>query len=178
MIDAAVNASCDAADGVVDGLIQNPAACGFDAYGLVCAAGQATSCLTPAPLAFSITDHLLKYIYALDPNFDFRSFPVSKDGFISAAALKAFDASIQAGNANDPTQFDRFIDAGRKLIMYHGFSDAALTPYSTTNSYKKLAAGSIGYNALEENARLFMVPGMVALPRRPRPEHLRHADRA
>jgi feruloyl esterase len=49
MIDAAIKASCDAADGVTDGLIQNPAKCAFDPKTLVkptCTAADAT-CLTP-----------------------------------------------------------------------------------------------------------------------------------
>jgi len=49
MIDAAIRASCDAADGVTDGLIQNPAKCAFDPKTLVksaCTAGDLT-CLTP-----------------------------------------------------------------------------------------------------------------------------------
>src|SRR5260370_2943569 len=46
VIDAAVYASCDAADGVSDGLIQNPALCSFDPQTLVCPAGNAASCLT------------------------------------------------------------------------------------------------------------------------------------
>jgi feruloyl esterase len=49
MVDAAVRASCDAVDGVTDGLIQNPSKCAFDPNTLVsptCAAGDPT-CLTP-----------------------------------------------------------------------------------------------------------------------------------
>jgi feruloyl esterase len=48
MIDAAIRASCDVADGVADGLIQNPGKCAFDPKTLVtatCTAGDA-SCLT------------------------------------------------------------------------------------------------------------------------------------
>jgi feruloyl esterase len=46
IIDAAVYASCDAVDGVTDGLIQNPALCAFDQQSLVCASGNAANCLT------------------------------------------------------------------------------------------------------------------------------------
>ncbi len=45
-VDKAIAASCDAADGVADGLIQNPGACSFDASTLICGAGQTTDCLT------------------------------------------------------------------------------------------------------------------------------------
>lgn len=45
-IDAAVYAACDAADGVSDGLIQNPARCSFNPADLVCKAGQTDNCLT------------------------------------------------------------------------------------------------------------------------------------
>jgi feruloyl esterase len=48
MVDAAVRASCDAVDGVTDGLIQNPAKCAFDPKTLVtatCTAADPT-CLT------------------------------------------------------------------------------------------------------------------------------------
>src|SRR5262249_30154253 len=49
MVDAAIRASCDAADGVTDGLIQNPGKCAFDPKTLVtatCTAADPT-CLTP-----------------------------------------------------------------------------------------------------------------------------------
>lgn len=62
MIDAAVNASCDKADGVVDGLIQNPANCSFDPNTLVtkaCTPGDNT-CLTQGE-----ADTLNAYITAL-----------------------------------------------------------------------------------------------------------------
>ncbi len=46
MIDQAVYASCDAADGVKDNLIQNPARCSFDPGTLVCRPGQTGNCLS------------------------------------------------------------------------------------------------------------------------------------
>src|SRR5260221_5851960 len=62
MIDAAVRASCDASDGVVDGLIQNPAKCSFNPDSLVtasCAPGDNT-CLTQGQ-----ADTLRNYFTAL-----------------------------------------------------------------------------------------------------------------
>ncbi|MBU9326234.1 tannase/feruloyl esterase family alpha/beta hydrolase [Burkholderia multivorans] len=48
MLHAAVLKACDALDGVVDGVIDNPRACRFDPATLVCATGQAdATCLTP-----------------------------------------------------------------------------------------------------------------------------------
>lgn len=46
LVDKAIYATCDAADGVKDGLIQNPAACSFDPHALLCKQGQSTDCLT------------------------------------------------------------------------------------------------------------------------------------
>jgi feruloyl esterase len=45
---AAVNATCDALDGIEDGILQNPLACDFDPASLTCSAGTDTdACLTP-----------------------------------------------------------------------------------------------------------------------------------
>lgn len=47
LIEKAVNASCDAADGVADGVLNDPRLCRFDAQALACTAGQdPSSCLT------------------------------------------------------------------------------------------------------------------------------------
>jgi pimeloyl-ACP methyl ester carboxylesterase len=43
-----VNAACDAADGVADGMVQNIRACGFDPAVLQCRAAKADSCLSAA----------------------------------------------------------------------------------------------------------------------------------
>lgn len=48
IIEKAVNAACDAADGVTDGVLDDPRQCHFDAKALTCKAGQdEASCLTP-----------------------------------------------------------------------------------------------------------------------------------
>ena len=52
IIESAVNAACDAADGVTDGVLEDPRQCHFDAQALACKAGQdLSSCLTPKQAA-------------------------------------------------------------------------------------------------------------------------------
>ena len=48
VVDKAVTASCDAADGVKDGLIQDPRLCGFKPETLLCTGGNTAECLSPA----------------------------------------------------------------------------------------------------------------------------------
>src|SRR5215813_2714501 len=51
VIHQAAVAACDAADGLNDGLIDNPAKCHFDPAVLLCKGGDAPSCLTEAQVA-------------------------------------------------------------------------------------------------------------------------------
>ncbi len=50
-IAAAVNAACDAKDGVRDGVLNDPRACRFNPSSMVCKAGASDSCLTPPQAA-------------------------------------------------------------------------------------------------------------------------------
>lgn len=47
VVDQAIYAACDGADGLVDGLIQNPAKCSFNPASLQCKSGNTTNCLNP-----------------------------------------------------------------------------------------------------------------------------------
>ena len=48
MLQAGSLAACDEADGLQDGLIEDPRLCAFDPRTLVCKAGETGNCLTPA----------------------------------------------------------------------------------------------------------------------------------
>ena len=75
------------------------------------------------------------------------------------------------GSAVIPEAAARYLRQGRKLIMYHGFSDGDISPYRTEQYYNRLAELNGGMQALQKNARLFMVPGMAHCSGGPGPNH-------
>jgi feruloyl esterase len=105
-----------------------------------------------------------------NPNLEVLSFDPDKS---PADAEKAVGHVMNATNPN----FTAFKAHGGKLISYHGWSDALVTPLGTLNYYNTVVAaqGRVGgkttsaisqspdSNALEKTQafyRLFMVPGM------------------
>jgi len=61
-------------------------------------------------------------------------------------------------NATDPN-LKPFKARGGKLIIYHGWSDAALPPTNTIQYYSNVAA-KMGQKQTSEFVELYMVPGM------------------
>ena len=67
-------------------------------------------------------------------------------------------------NATDPN-LDAFKARGGKLVLWHGWSDPALSALATTKYYEQVQARDA---AASDYARLFMMPGVAALRRRRR----------
>ena len=86
-----------------------------------------------------------------DANWDFRKFKLEED---TKLADKKMAAIL---NATDP-DLRPFQKRGGKLIMYHGWSDAAISPVNSIQYYdsvvKKMGSGTSDF------MRLFMVPGL------------------
>jgi hypothetical protein len=61
-------------------------------------------------------------------------------------------------NVTDP-DLSRFKARGGKLVVYHGWSDAAMTGLDTINYYDSVAA-SMGLESAQSFVRLYMAPGM------------------
>ena len=87
-----------------------------------------------------------------NPAWDFKTFNLEKDGKLAdeklASSLNATDPNLKA-----------FKSRGGKLILYHGWSDAALPPVNTINYFQSVVS-KLGQRDASSFIRLFMVPGM------------------
>lgn len=100
---------------------------------------------------FFATQTFANMIYN-NPAWDFKTFNLDKDTKLAdeklASSLNATDANLKAFKAR-----------GGKLIMYHGWSDAALPPVNTINYFQNVVS-KMGQRDAGSFIRLFMVPGM------------------
>jgi feruloyl esterase len=217
MIDKAALASCDALDGLRDGLIQNPGRCTFKPAALLCNPDTTTDCLTreqvqdthdvslagarcerpravprhadqrscrsarsdfvdhrrhhagsgsaahalgqrsnKTPIGWKYAHEVLANWLGLGPQATIDVFEVNpRTGVVGAAALRRFEQSFAGINTYDPSALSI-----RKMIMYHGFSAPAISPYRSVMFYEQFARLQGGYAKAKHSLRLFMVPGM------------------
>ena len=87
-----------------------------------------------------------------NPAWDFKSFDLEKD---TRLANEKVGPQL---NATDPN-LKAFKARGGKLILYHGWSDAALPPVNTINYFESVVS-KLGRRDAEAFVRLYMVPGM------------------
>ncbi len=215
VVDAEVMSTCDAADGVLDGLIQDPRQCRFDPASLLCSVGNSSNCLTRgevaslkavydgatradgkiaysgfsesesaadgswgtwmtglvppdapgtgepwtdpglAPWQFLFQDQFLKFFVFADPGYNSLTFNINSSDL--AGAHKVMNRGGAEGTNPDLSAFE---NRGGKLIIYHGWSDPAVSPLETVRYYEAVIQQQGGINSTGQFARLFMVPGM------------------
>ncbi len=61
---------------------------------------------------------------------------------------------------SDAPGLSAFREAGGKMIVWHGWADAVVTPFKTVEWYEQAAAAAGGEAELKRNVALFMVPGL------------------
>jgi Tannase and feruloyl esterase len=66
-------------------------------------------------------------------------------------------------NATDP-DLSAFRAHGGKLILYHGWADQAISPWTSLDYYSALARRMGGYRAAQRFSRLYMIPGLYHCP--------------
>jgi feruloyl esterase len=197
-IERAVIAACDAQDGVPDGVLARPPACGFDPKSMVCKAGDAADCLTP-PQAEALAKiyagprtrdgrriarglppggetgeggwapwvtgdapgRSLQATFASQfganmvfdrPDWDLRTFDFEKDVKVVE------ERTAKVLNATDP-DLEAFRRRGGKLVLFHGWNDAALSAHETVDYFEAVRA-RMGADVVDSFARLYLVPGL------------------
>jgi len=194
----AVNASCDAQDGVADGVLNDPRQCKFKPEMMLCKAADSNECLTAPqvtalkklyegphdangklifpgylPGAEEGPGGWATWITGMEPgksllfafgggffsNMVYERADWNYKGTTVDAGVKAADekfASIL--NATDPN-LPAFKARGGKLILYHGWNDAAISAVNTINYYDSVKS-AMGETETDAFSRLYMVPGL------------------
>ncbi len=176
--------SCDALDGVQDGMIFDTRGCNFDPQMLQCKAEKTDSCLTATQVqaikkAFAGprtgSGRQVYPGYAYDTGIGFRgagipgllsggTIPVAAAPSgaaldVDALAAGAHNAIEMAGDTNAWTNLSSFNGHGGKLIFFHGMSDPWFSALDTVDYYQRLGADN-GPGTVSSWSRLFLVPGM------------------
>jgi feruloyl esterase len=101
---------------------------------------------------FAFGTQFFKNMVYSDPAWDYRSFELERD-------LKAAEQKMgPVLNSTDP-DLRRFRERGGKLIIYHGWCDAAI-PAESAVAYYRSVENKVGAKKTREFVRLFMAPGV------------------
>lgn len=184
LYEAAVTHQCDTKDGVLDGIVENPAACRFDTGTLICKPGQHDGCIAAPRLAMleaiasPMKDRagnamdaglfpgvrtrpgppspLLRAMWADGVHNDVNWDQMTFDPVADLAAANRVMPELRA----DRTAIHPFIARGNKAIIYQGWQDPSTNAGPTIDYYTGLADANGGLAKLSGSVRLFMVPGM------------------
>ncbi len=115
---------------------------------------------SPAPGNWGLAVDVISLLGYYDASVNLNSALVESNGVVNPAALELLYDRLAADIPDDPAKLSAFLDKGGKMIIYHGYSDPIISPYRTIWYYRDLARLNGGYRELQEQVRLFMVPGM------------------
>jgi Tannase and feruloyl esterase len=122
-----------------------------------------TGATPTAALQFFFSTQAFKNMVYNDPKWDFKTFDLERDGKLAEEKL------APVLNATDPN-LNAFRARGGKLILYHGWNDAALPPVNTINYFQSVVA-KLGARQANSFLRLFMAPGVQHCASGPGPDN-------
>lgn len=102
------------------------------------------------PARYAFGTQFFKYLVFNDPDWDYRTYDLStwkKDTARTASFLNAANPDLDAFRAR-----------GGKLLLWHGWSDAGLSPLGTIKYYDSVLARD---PKAAESVRMFMMPGVL-----------------
>jgi hypothetical protein len=108
---------------------------------------------------------MYKYLFFDDPEWEYAGYDFSTWVSDTGAGAKVL-------NATD-TDLTPFKVAGGKLILYNGWSDAAVTALGTIRYYEAVRRGDA---EAEDYARLFLMPGVLHCGGGPGPDEVEWLD--
>jgi feruloyl esterase len=109
----------------------------------------------PAPqqaAMFLFATQFFKNMVFEDPNWDFRAFDLERDTKV------AVRKTAHILNSNNP-DLKKFHARGGKLIVYHGWCDAAIPPQNAINYFRSVEK-KMGAKNTASFLRLFLAPGV------------------
>ena len=112
-------------------------------------------------LQFGIGTEMLKYLVFQDPDWDYSSYDFSDFSNTTGYASAYLDATS--------TDYSAFKKSGKKMILYHGWSDNALSALATINHYETVEKED---EEIRDYIRLFLLPGVLHCGGGPGPGHV------
>lgn len=116
-------------------------------------------------LAYGFGGDFMRFFVKQDPNWSYLDFSIMK----LPADMKLVQATVSPTNPD----LGAFRAHGGKLLMYHGWSDPALSPLMSTGYVDKVYAADA---AAKGDVKLFMMPGVLHCGGGPGPDRLDTLD--
>jgi len=109
------------------------------------------------------------FVHKNDPNYKLDSMiKFGSDGsgpitnfhiIVPQSEVNLAESEARMGIGAHPEAAATLIKQKRKLLIWANLSDEKLTPYMSINYYKRLSKLNGGYSKLQNNVRLFLLPG-------------------
>jgi Tannase and feruloyl esterase len=106
----------------------------------------------PSSFLFILSDGFIRFFVTGNPDFDSLAFAPED----YASTLSSLSTLL---DATDP-DLSRFAARGGKVILWHGWSDYALSAYSTVAYYERVVSAAGGRSAADEFVRFYASPGV------------------